>query len=197
MNVRTLASRIGAMLLCFIISTVAFFSIACGPPSKKTIQKLDNAALIVVREIDTNITLPDQLLAEKIITSDQLATVEKYIAEARASAVKAEQGLAAALTVENPSLKTLAPIVADVIAQLRGLTSLVKHEKVQKFFSAVEIGLRVLGSYFALQISQARQAGFSDRQICEQAGLPYEGAKFNLLATAYDSNRFDEWAAVL
>jgi hypothetical protein len=185
---------VAALLLC-----VALLSsqIACGPPSKSTIQKLYAGAHVVTVEIQTNITLPDQLLAEKLITPEQFQTVKKYIDQALSGAQIVEKGLSDALTAEKPSLGTLAPTVADIIMNLRGLTALVNNEKVQKFFAAVEIGLRVLGSYFALQISAARGAGFSDRQICRNAGIRYEKDKFDLLATAYEGARFDEFIGAL
>jgi hypothetical protein len=180
---------VAVVLLCV---TLMASQLACGPPSKSTIQKLYAGAHVVTVEIQTNITLPDQL-----ITPEQFQTVKKYIDQALSGAQIVEKGLSDALTAEKPSLGTLAPTVADIITNLRGLTSLVNHEKVQKFFAAVEIGLRVLGSYFALQISQARQAGNSDREICRVLGVRYVKAKFDLLATAYDGNRFDEYALAL
>ncbi len=197
MNLRTLSLRISAMLLAWVITTVAIFSVACGPPSKKTITKLHNGAVAVVNVLDANISLPDELLQEKIINTDQYQKVKEYISAARIGAGKVESGLATALTVEKPSLQALAPIVADIIVQLRGLNQFVNNERVQKLFGAAEIGLRVLGSYFALQISQARDAGYSDQQICEAVGLKYERVKFTVLATAYDGRRFDEYAAAL
>jgi hypothetical protein len=185
---------VAVVLLCV---AVASSQLACGPPSKSTIQKLYAGAHVVTVEIQTNITLPDQLLAEKIITPAQIETVRKFIDQALSSAQIVEKGLSDALTAEKPSLGALAPTVADIIANLRGLTSLVNHEKVQKFFAAVEIGLRVLGSYFALQISQARQMGNSDREICRVLGVKYVREKFDLLASTYDGNRFDEYALAL
>jgi len=182
------------MMLCVVLLAS---QLACGPPSKNTIAKLHAGAQIVVTQIETNISLPDQLLAEKIITADQLATVKKFIDQALSGARIAEKGLADALLADKPSLGGLAPVVADIIANLRGLTSLVNNEKVQKFFAAVEIGLRVLGSYFALQISRAKASGYSAIEICRQIGVKYEPVKFNLLATAYDGARFDEYASAL
>jgi ribosomal protein L12E/L44/L45/RPP1/RPP2 len=190
-------------MLSLIVWAAALFSVGCAP-SKSTIAKLHSAANIVVQQIDVNVTLPDQLLAEKIITVDQLETVRKYITMARAGAAKAEQFLAQAMTLEKPSLKALAPIIADVILQLRGLTTLVNNEKVQRFFASVEFGLRVLGSYFALQVSriksELRDSPFgvpTDAAICKALGIRYDKTRFDLLSTAYDGRRFDEYAAAL
>jgi hypothetical protein len=186
-----------AALLSFVLFAMSILSVACGPPSKKTIEKLHAGAQIVLAQTEVNETLPDQLLAEKIITPEQYVTVRQIVAQVKTGAGAVERGLAVALTAEKPSLKDLAPIVADILAQLRTLNAMVKSDLVQRFFAAAEIGLRVLGSYFALQISQARSAGFSDVQICERVGLPYDKGRFALLATAYDGSRFDEWAAAL
>lgn len=198
---RSVTSRVAvSFVLALFIWTGALLSLACGAPSKATIQKLYNGALVVAAEIDVNGSLPDQLLAEKIINAEQYVFVQKYIAQARGGAIALRDGLATALIVEKPSLKTLAPIVASIILNLRGLTSLVNNEKVQRFFAAVEIGLRVLGSYFALQISDARKHGRSDREILAETGFrdtQNNLSRLSLLATAYDGNRFDEYAAAL
>lgn len=186
-----------SIIALVLVGCLAASQLACGPPSKQTIQKLYAGAHVVTTEIQTNITLPEQLLAQKIITPDQLATVKKYVDQALTGAQAVEKGLSDALTAEKPSLGTLAPIVADIILNLRNLTSLVNHAIVQKFFSGVEIGLRVLGSYFALQISQARKAGNSDQDICRFLGVKYNRTKFEVLATAYDGARFEQYAAAL
>jgi len=189
-----------AALLACVLFVGSILSAACGPPSKKTIEKLHAGSVVVMNVLDVNVSLPDQLLAEKIINIDQYETVRKFISEARAGAAKVESGLAAALTIEKPTLKALAPIVADIIAQLRGLNAFIKHEQVQKLFGAAEIGLRVLGSYFALQVSEARGLGLSDRQMLKAAGFKptrQNMIRFDLLATAYDGSRFEEWAAAL
>lgn len=152
---RPLLTRRGMLALALSVVMTTLL-IACGPPSKQTIQKLHDGAAVIVNVLVANATLPDQLLAEKIIKPEQYETVKKYMSEAQSGAEKVRDGLAVALNAEKPSLKSLAPIVADIIAQLRGLDSLVKHEMVQRVFGAAEIGLRILGSYFALQISAIR-----------------------------------------
>lgn len=223
-------------LLLTLCTSLVVSQIACGTPSKKTIQKLHDGASVVVNVIVANETLPDQLLAEGIIKPEQYATVKKYMTEALSGARTVRDGLATALNAEKPSLKFLAPIVADILVQLRGLNSFVTHQIVQKVFGAAEIGLRVLGSYFALQISDVRNhlrnlrgsdveftedrifvadhgsfpienAGRlrdllrssepTDEDVCRAAGLHYDKTKFDLLATAYDGARFEEYAAAL
>lgn len=187
--------KVISLLTAYCLVLTVF--VACGAPSKSTIQKLDNAAVIVVRETEANESLPDQLLAEKIINADQYAQAKKLMAEIKSGAVSVEHGLSIALTVEKPSLGTLSPVVADIIANLRLLNGLAASARIQQFLAAVEIGLRVLGSYFALQISDARSRGYSDRQIARSAGVEYVPEKFELLATAYDGARFDEYVAAL
>lgn len=183
----------------FLLTAVMVFGglVACGPPSKKTIEKLHAGSVVVLNELTFNASLPDELLAEKIIDATQYETVKSFVAQAISAAGAVEHGLAAALMVEKPSIASLALGVADIIANLRGLTSLVNNERVQKMFASVQIGLRVLGSYFALQVGKLRAAGLSDRQICETLNAPYDKGRFDLLASAYDGSRFDEWAAAL
>lgn len=201
---KTLCLRFASFALCLVVAFAAFLSVGCGSPSRSTLQKLDNATRVVISEIDVNASLPDQLLALKVITPEQLETVRGFIQKARAGAVQADQYLTQALTAEKPSVKSLAPIVADIIAQLRGLNTLVKHDLVVRFFGAVEVGLRVLGSYFALQVSNIRDqfrdspSGVpTDAAICKGLGLRYDRVKFELLTGSYEGQRFEEYARAL
>lgn len=197
--------RARASIALTVIASIvlAFGAVACGAPSKKTIAKLHAGASVVLNVLVANETLPDQLLAEKIITVAQHETVKEFIAEAKVGASVLVNGLNDALNAEKPSLKDLAPVVAQIIANLRGLSSFVNHEMVQKIFAAAEIGLRVLGSYFALQIGKVREhlrelrIAPSDINVCRAIDIAYDKVKFDLLATAYDGNRFDEYAAAL
>lgn len=200
MTTKICSMSLSLVLIWATVFSVGLTSVACGAPSKETIQKLHAGATIVYDQLDVNVSLPDQLLAEKIITVAQFDTMVKYWGEARAGTNEVVTGLAEALKAEKPSLKVLAPIVARIIANLRSMRSLVDHEKLQRVLAAVEIGLRVLGSYFALQVAQAREAGYSTEQILAEVGLrdgSREREQLTLVATAYDGRRFDEFAAAL
>ena len=200
MRTKICSVSLSLVLIWATVFSAALSSVACGPPSKETIQKLHAGATVVYNQLDFNVSLPDELLAEKIITPAQFDTMVKYWAEARIGTNEVVLGLAEALKAEKPSLKVLAPIVARIIANIRNLRSLVDHEKIQRVLAAVEIGLRVLGSYFALQVAQAREAGYSTEQILAEVGLRdgvREREQLELVATAYDGRRFDEFAAAL
>lgn len=183
-----------AVIAFFLTASILLSTVACGPPSRKTLLRLQGAGFAILNTIDVNATLPDQLLAEKLITPEKYAIVKNILSQIRTGVVSFNNGMVTALAAEKADVSVLAPVVADIIVNVRQLSTFVTMEKVQKLLAAAEISLRVIGSYFALQIADAHKWGLTDKQICARFKVPYQRERFNLLANTYDGARFEEYA---
>lgn len=157
--------KLSSTLLASLLALALVSAPACEPPKREKLVKVAGYGLQLSALLDANLTLPDTLLAQGVITQARRDEVVGIFGTVRTSINAFNAGMKNALAQESPDYAALVPLVADVISEVQRLNLGVKSEAYKKTLAAIEISLRAVASFFALQIRQARRAGYDDRSL--------------------------------
>ncbi|MFL6228427.1 MAG: hypothetical protein ACJ741_06575 [Pyrinomonadaceae bacterium] len=155
MNNRFPVKRFAAFLV--LLSLLASFNAGCSSPkvSRDQLAKVAGYGQQLSGLIEANYTLPDSLAAQGVITAARAAEVKGILDAARSHVKVFNDGMTRALAEERPDLASLVPLVADIISDVERLNVGIKNQAYKKTLAAIEISLRAVASYFALQIKTA------------------------------------------
>ena len=153
-------------LLAFIVIAAVVFT-GCKGPSKATLQKLANAGQSIAGALMVNVSLPEELRAANLLDAAGYEKFKKGWDDFGNGLGKFNDVMATLLSIEKPNLASLAPIVADLVAQLRTLQSLAAS----KILTGIEISLRVIGTYFAMHVQHAKALGLTVDKVIQMAGF--------------------------
>jgi hypothetical protein len=170
-----------ALMLCLTLATGSLAG--CNPPkppSRSTLQALAKGGEVAGNVLDANVNLPDQLLQAGVIKPDVRDSLVKGMAEARDDIKVYNDGMAEVLKSEKPDLKPLLPVALRLVQRIHALNRS-DIPGWNQIFSAAEIGISAVATYFAIKISELRRAGFSDKQICAAVGMKYDPELFALI----------------
>jgi hypothetical protein len=163
-----------ALTCALLLSSLPLIGCGKDGPKREEVIALQAATFAVSQTIQINDTLPADLLSFQIVNRQTYEKVRELWTIAGASTNVLSAGLTAALAAENPNykvlLKALAPAAAEIVRTIRELRNLVNHARVHQILGALQLGLQVIGTYFALQIAKAR-AYLNDAQIAKHLNL--------------------------
>lgn len=181
---RTIAALV--LTLTLVLSMV---TVGCGPPKRSTLEGIAGAGVRFAAVLDANFTLPDQLFAQGVINAGRRDELKKIFDQAKGHVTAFNDGMKTILSVETPTFGTILPVVADMI---RDVESIKPEDTVwQKSLAAIDISLRAIANYFALQKAALNQAGYSDEAICWQMKIPYDPEQIALIVDYANAHPLD------
>ncbi|HEV2707058.1 MAG TPA: hypothetical protein VGV59_14125 [Pyrinomonadaceae bacterium] len=174
------------VLACIMCAALIFIQTGCGP-SRDRLAKVAGYGQQLSALLEANHTLPASLLHEGVI--DQ-ATHNRLVSGFERSRVLIDRfnvGLRDVLAQERPNPASLVPLVAEMIEQTRALNLLPHNKTYQRALAGIEVSLRAIANYFALQRADARRAGYTDEQIAAAVGCERRVLAL-IVAYAYQPN---------
>ncbi len=174
-----------ALLLAFALSALTFVTAACDPPKREKLVKIAGYGQQLAGIVEANRSLPDDLLGQGLIDQakrDQLAT---HFDQAARLTKMFNDGLRDVLANEHPSTAQLVTTVAQMIDEARAIQGLIPNGAAQRVVGGIQIALRAIANYFAVQVAVARTHGYTDAQIARSLGLRAEQSELIERIAAY------------
>lgn len=148
-----------ALVLCLLACS------ACGPPKRERLVKVAGYGQQLSALLQANWTLPYDLYHAGVITEGRYNELVTQFEAARVSLEAFNNGLRRALAEESPDYAALVPLVADIIGSVQRINVNVNSDKWRRTLAAIELSLRAVANFFALQVREARAAGYTDREL--------------------------------
>jgi hypothetical protein len=185
MNSRTLP----LLLVATLVFPAALANVGCNkppPPSPTKLAQIAQYGKKFVSDIEANATLPDELLAQGLITKIVYEQIIKHGAEAKRLGGTFNKLIADATSSPNPDWGQVVTVVGGMIAEVQGIEGLLPPGLAQKLLAGAQIALRLIANYFALQVSDAHAKGYTDSLIARGLNLSREDfTRASALAVAY------------
>ncbi len=167
---KSFRSVLALALICALV-TLSVFTTACDPPKREQLVKVAGYGQQIAGVIAANESLPDQLFAEHVVTAEVRDMLVTHIQTARTLTASFNAGMTQVLASERPNFGPIIGVVAQMISEAQAIRGLIPNEAARKVLAGFELGLRAVATYFAVQLQQARVAGYSDAQIARALGV--------------------------
>jgi hypothetical protein len=160
-----------SVMLVFALLALSFTNTACGVSHDQLVQ-VSGYGQKLAGLIEANETLPDTLFDQHLISAEHRDQIKAHIARSKQLVTAFNDAMKQALAVEKPDVKSLVPVVADLISEVHSFTADVQSDTYKKLLAGIEVSLRAIATYFAVNIKTAEALGMSREQIATRVGLP-------------------------
>ena len=149
-TLRTHTSFALALLLTFSLLSA---QLACSPPAREKLVKIAGYGQILEAQVEANFSLPEQLFDEHVINEETRDRLNNIFASARDNIKTFNIEMAVVLAEEKPNPAQLVSVVAALVENVRSLKQF-NNPKFEKALNGIEISLRGIASFFALQANE-------------------------------------------
>jgi hypothetical protein len=170
---RLFRSRLPALTALVLCVSLLLSTTACGP-DRAGLAKVAGYGQQLSALLEANWTLPDSLLREGAIDQTAHDRLAEGFTKSRALVERFNTSMRDVLAQEHPNPAALVPTVAEMIEQVRALNFLPNNKEYQRVLAGIEVGLRAIANYFAVQRAEAHARGFTDEQIARMARTRYD-----------------------
>ena len=159
-------------LSILLVLTVCMTATACGPPARERLVKVAGYGQQLRATLEANWTLPDSLADQGLITTAKRDEIKRVFESARTHVDAFNTAMREVLAEERPTPGRVVPIIADLISDVRALSSQASGDKYRKVLATIEVSLRAIANYFAVTVARAKSAGYREAQIAAACGDP-------------------------